>query len=107
MYKKYQKMDDAAIDNDLNVVDFTRGLSESQKERIVSVEEISSELITSATKAFKAQNRADGEEVKGGDKDENPVPKPCTVYEDMDFPGTLSPLEFQLKSCDLTILYQD
>jgi alkylated DNA repair protein alkB family protein 1 len=104
MYKKYQKMDDAAIDNDLYVVDFTRGLSESQKERIVPVEEISSELITSAMKAFKAQNRADGEEVRGGDED--PVPSPCTVYEHMDFPGTLSLLEFQLKSCELTILYQ-
>ena len=98
-------MDDAAIDNDLDVVDFTRGLSESQKEGIVPVEEISSELITSAMKAFKALNQADGEEVWGGDDD--PVPSPCTVYEHKDFPGTLSPLDFQLKSCDLTILYQD
>jgi alkylated DNA repair protein alkB homolog 1 len=92
MYKKYQKMDDIAIDTDLNVVDFTRGLSGSQKERIVPVEEISSELITSAMKAFKAQNRVESEEVKDGDEDENPVPKPCTVYEHKDFPGTPSSL---------------
>jgi alkylated DNA repair protein alkB family protein 1 len=90
MYKKYQKMDDAAIDNDLAVVDFTRGLNGNQKERIVSVEEISSELIVSAMKAFKAQNRVDGEEVKGGD--ENFAARPCTVYEHKDFPGMLSPL---------------
>jgi alkylated DNA repair protein alkB family protein 1 len=90
MYKKYQKMEDVAIDTDLNVVDFTRGLSVNQKERIVPVEEISSELIVSAMKAFKAQNRADGEEAKGGD--ENFAANPCTVYEHKDFPGTLSSL---------------
>jgi alkylated DNA repair protein alkB family protein 1 len=87
MYKKYQKMDDAAIDNDLAVVDFTRGLGGNQKERIVSVEEISSELIVSAMEAFKAQNQADGEEVKDGN--ENHTPSPCTVYEHKDFPGKL------------------
>jgi alkylated DNA repair protein alkB family protein 1 len=88
MYKKYQKMDDAAIDNDLAIVDFTRGLSGNQKERIVPVEEISSGLIVSAMKAFNAQNRADGEAVKGGDEDH--TPNPCTVYEHKDFPGRLS-----------------
>jgi alkylated DNA repair protein alkB family protein 1 len=90
MYKKYQKMDDVAIDSDLAVVDFTRGLSGSQKERIVPVGEISSELIISAMRAFKAQNRAAGEEVKVGDEDENLDPNPCTVYEHTDFPGKLS-----------------
>jgi hypothetical protein len=91
MYKKYQKMDDAAIDNDLRVVDFTRGLSGSQKERIVPVEEISSELVVEAARAFKAQNVVEGEEgVEGKGEDDDHAPSPCTVYEHKDFPGMVS-----------------
>jgi len=83
MYQKYQKLSDAAVDQDLEVVDFKRGLTDVQKGRIVPVDVVNSELIASAQKAFK---------ISGGKGEEDKVgleiqPEPCTIYEHQKFPG--------------------
>jgi alkylated DNA repair protein alkB family protein 1 len=83
MYKKYQKMSDAAVDQDLEVVDFKRGLTDVQKDRIDPVDMVKSELIASAQEAFRISS-GKGEEDEVGLETE---PEPCTVYEHQDFPG--------------------
>jgi len=79
-YKRYQRMDDAAVSADLEIIDFTRGLTEEQDRKLVPVDTIPSELITVALKAFKVER----EEKSAG------IPEACTVYEHYDFPGTTS-----------------
>lgn len=83
MYKNYQRKDDAAVDEDLIVVDFGRGLTDAQKEKLVAVATVESELIAKAQKAFKYYGRADADESSEPDT----LPTPCTVYEHKDFPG--------------------
>jgi hypothetical protein len=79
-YKKYQKIDDAALATDMNIVDFNRGLTEEQKERIIPAGTISSAVIGAAQKAFLGQKN---------DEDSSTVsaPKECTIYEHKDFAG--------------------
>ena len=79
-YKRYQKVEDSALDQDLDVVDFRRGLTNAQKERIVPVASVPSELIDAAQKAFKAEDK-DGKPEVGN------VPEACTSYEHKDFTG--------------------
>lgn len=76
-------MDDAAVDQDLDVVDFTRGLTDAQKEKLVPVETVPCELIEAARKAYKNYGKSESE----GIVDSDPLPTPCTVYEHKDFPG--------------------
>jgi alkylated DNA repair protein alkB family protein 1 len=86
VYKRYQKMDGFAVDKDLEVVDFRRGLTEAQKEKILPVGTVSSELIASAQEAFKAVDAfKDG---KAGASDFGP--ERCTIYEHKNFEGELS-----------------
>jgi alkylated DNA repair protein alkB homolog 1 len=88
MYKKYQKMDDASVDGDLNVVDFRRGLDPEQREKIVPVDVVSSEVIAAAQKAFKSCCQlGNGEAV-----DLSFAPEACTIYEHKDFDGQWKPL---------------
>jgi hypothetical protein len=87
MYKKYQKMSDAAVDHDLEVVDFKRGLTEAQKDRIVPVETVKSDLIASAQKAF----RNFGGLGEANHLDLEKEPEACTIYEHQDFPGPTPP----------------
>lgn len=83
MYKKYQRMDDAAVDADLDIVDFNRGLTDAQREKLVSVGTVEAELIARAQKAYKFYGEDSMEEAS----DSGPLPTPCTVYEHKDFPG--------------------
>ncbi|KAL3419186.1 alkylated DNA repair protein AlkB [Phlyctema vagabunda] len=79
-YKKYQKMDDKDVENDLEVLDFNRGLSDEQREKLVEVGIVKSEIIAEAQAAFK---EVGDEEVA---ETADPVPS-CIVYEHKDFPG--------------------
>jgi alkylated DNA repair protein alkB family protein 1 len=83
VYKKYQKMSDASVDQDLDVVDFRRGLTDAQRERIVPADVVPSELIEEARVAFKLSGYDPAE---GGD-DAGALPEACTIYEHKDFPG--------------------
>jgi alkylated DNA repair protein alkB homolog 1 len=83
MYKKYQRMDDAAVDEDLYVVDFNRGLTEAQKDRIVAVDTVPSDLIDSARKVFENYDRISNVHSPNSET----MPSPCTVYEHNDFDG--------------------
>ncbi|KAE8454598.1 hypothetical protein EG329_000221 [Mollisiaceae sp. DMI_Dod_QoI] len=81
LYKKYQKMDDASITKDLEVVDFGRGLTKQQQELIIPVDTVSSELIGAARDKF--MNHWPSYSSAPRDS----TPKSCTVYEHKDFPG--------------------
>jgi len=76
-------MDDAAVDADLDIVDFNRGLTDAQREKLVSVGTVEAELIARAQKAYKFYGEDSMEEAS----DSGPLPTPCTVYEHKDFPG--------------------
>jgi alkylated DNA repair protein alkB family protein 1 len=82
LYKKYQKLDNASIDADLDIVDFQRGLTLEQEKSIVPVDTVSSEVIIEAEKAFRSTN---GDDLGDGD---TKSPPSCTIYEHKDFPGT-------------------
>ncbi|PBP15576.1 Clavaminate synthase-like protein [Diplocarpon rosae] len=81
VYKKYQRMDDAAVDQDLDVVDFERGLTDAQREKLCPVDSVPSELIASARAAFTSSGQHTMDETLMSD------PTPCTIYEHRDFPG--------------------
>ncbi|KAH7390328.1 hypothetical protein BKA64DRAFT_710882 [Cadophora sp. MPI-SDFR-AT-0126] len=83
VYKKYQRMDDEAVDADLDIVDFNRGLTDVQKEKLVAVGTVESKLIAKAQKVFKFYGKDNTEDPSGPD----PLPTPCTIYEHKDFPG--------------------
>lgn len=100
-------MDDAAVDQDLDIVDFSRGLTDAQKEKIVAVDSVSSELIASAHKAFKDY----GKEAADDAEDAGTLPTPCTIYEHKDFPGlrvfpSLLPPECQVMMLN-SIMHRD
>ncbi len=84
MYKKYQKMSDEDVDGDLNVVDFRRGLTPEQQEKIVPVDIVPSETIAAAQKSFKLHHPESHIEFQAPES----VPEPCTIYEHKDFDGT-------------------
>jgi alkylated DNA repair protein alkB family protein 1 len=83
MYFKYQKMSDAAVDSDLEVVDFKRGLTDSQKKRIIPIDMIPSDLISKAQKSFGEK----GEGELRRNSEDFTAPEPCIIYEHQDFPG--------------------
>lgn len=85
VYKKYQKMSDAAVDQDLEVVDFRRGLSDVQKEIIVPADTVPAELIEEARKVFKS-----GQSGAEHESEDVQLPEACTIYEHKDFPGKIS-----------------
>jgi alkylated DNA repair protein alkB family protein 1 len=76
-------MSDVDIDQDLEIVDFRRGLSEVQKERIVPVGTVSSECIRKAVDAFK-EGYENGD---CGEEESSALPNACTIYEHKDFDG--------------------
>lgn len=86
MYKKYQRMTDPAVDDDLEVVDFKRGLTDAQKQRIVPVDTISSDLIDEARKSFEKGHTGTNKLPQVKTK-----PEACTVFEHQDFPGNSPP----------------
>jgi hypothetical protein len=71
-------------------VDFRRGLSEAQKERIIHVETVSSEAISFAYKTFSGRGVA-SECGKGTTL--GVAPSACSVYEHKDFDGQLKELQ--------------
>lgn len=71
------------MDQDLEVLDFDRGLTDSQKETLVAVDTVPSELIDSAWKLFIAHGTDGGSD----DKCSSNLPELCTIYEHKDFPG--------------------
>lgn len=77
-------MEDEAIDADMEVLDFARDLTDVQKERLVAVDTVSSELIYSAWRAFKSEEKQDVFDAVNSQK----LPQSCTIYEHKDFPGT-------------------
>lgn len=78
-YKKYQRMSDAAVHDDLEIVDFTRGLTPEQQEKLSPVGIVPSELIAKAQKEFMNTEA----------EDEPGFPAACTIYEHSGFPGIL------------------
>jgi hypothetical protein len=76
-------MDDASVDSDTEIVDFKRGLTPLQKEKILAVDTVPSDLIDSARKVFQNPSQITNGEVL----DSETVPGPCTVYEHRDFDG--------------------
>ncbi|KAG9231352.1 hypothetical protein BJ875DRAFT_122793 [Amylocarpus encephaloides] len=107
MFFKYQKMTDDAVDEDLDIVDFRRGLTDEQKERIVPVAMIPCELIQEAQEAFKEMTET-GPVI---DDASGQKPEACTVYEHQGFPGlrllpSLLPPECQVMMVD-RLLHRD
>ncbi|KAE9984294.1 hypothetical protein EG328_008970 [Venturia inaequalis] len=103
LYRHYQKLDNALIDADVNIVDFRRGLTPEQQERIVPVDTVSAETLVAAERAFRTAHGADG-----AVKD---AVLPCTIYEHKDFQGlrllpSLLPPECQLLMLD-SIMHRD
>lgn len=78
-------MENSAVDEDLEIVDFRRGLSDIQKQKIVPVATVPSEMIAAAGKVFKSY----GQSQEGESLGLNNVPDACTVYEHKDFNGQL------------------
>lgn len=76
-YKKYQRMSDAAVNDDLEIVDFNRGLTPEQQEKMSPVGIVPSELIAKAQKDF----------VNAGVEYDPGYPEACTIYEHSGFPG--------------------
>jgi hypothetical protein len=85
-YKNYQKLEDSALDKDLEIVDFKRGLSDIQKKKIVPVEIIPASLIAQAQELFTGSTYQDPIQERRG-ADSTPIPEQCTVYEHKDFVG--------------------
>ena len=79
-------MTDSEIDKDLQIVDFKRGLNDTQKINIVPVVTIPSEIIAAAGMAFKSSAQNSDQEPRGLLN----VPNPCTVYEHREFNGQFS-----------------
>jgi hypothetical protein len=77
-------MDDASVDGDMDVVDFRRGLTAEQQERIVPVDKVSSETIAAARKAFMETSSC---RELGKFPEIDKLPPSCTVYEHKDFDG--------------------
>ncbi|RQM07467.1 hypothetical protein DH86_00002888, partial [Scytalidium sp. 3C] len=81
VFKMYQRMSDAEVDADLEIIDFQRGLSPAQKEKVRPVRTVSKEVISAAQRAFKFHGRED----TGTREDEFSQIQDCTVYEHVDF----------------------
>jgi alkylated DNA repair protein alkB family protein 1 len=79
-------MEDAELDQDLEIVDFTRGLTDAQKERIVPVGTVTSSTIAAAQEAFV---KFGSESANGRETKPRPcaLPEECTVYEHKNFDG--------------------
>lgn len=76
------------MDKDLEIVDFRRGLSGVQKEKIVPVETISSSMVAAAQATFMdSAGQVRKEEARGVDSTIVPDDCDCTVYEHKDFVG--------------------
>ncbi|KAI9641693.1 hypothetical protein NHQ30_009549 [Ciborinia camelliae] len=76
-YKKYQRMSDAAVNDDLEIVDFNRGLTPEQQEKMSPVGIVPSELIAQAQKEF----------MNTGAEYDSGYPEACTIYEHSGFPA--------------------
>jgi len=76
-------MDENALLSDSEIVDFQRGLSDTQKARIIPVATVSSEKLLAAQRAFASHSQdSSAEEI-----DSDSLPNPCIVYEHKDFKG--------------------
>lgn len=76
-------MDDASVDGDLNVVDFRRGLTSEQREKLFAVDSVSSDIICSAQKNFRECKKG----LAWGAIEVESPPDACTIYEHKDFGG--------------------
>ena len=74
------------MDTDLEIVDFRRGLTGAQKDRIVPVDTVPPGLIDSARTVFNH-----GQHVNGEVKTSETMPDACTIYEHKDFDGQRQP----------------
>lgn len=79
-------MEDRAVDQDLDILDFSRGLTDAQKAKLVPIHTVPSELIESAWKDFEDAGKHGASTGQGSSN----LPSSCTVYEHKDFPGTIS-----------------
>lgn len=79
-------MEDAELDLDLEIIDFKRGLSEVQREKLVPVGTVSSSTIAAAQEKFRNYG---SQQVDGVNKQSRTgaVVEECTVYEHKDFDG--------------------
>lgn len=81
-------MDDAAVNDDLTIVDLRRGLSSEQRERIIPVDRVEGNVIAEAQRAFRRSHQKEGGGRVVNKKDEtNEVLDDCVIYEHLDFPG--------------------
>lgn len=79
-------MEDADLDEDLEIVDFRRGLSDVQKEKIVPVGIVSSSTIAAAQQVFRGSD-PNGQGANGLPAN---MPEACMVYEHKEFDGSYS-----------------
>lgn len=82
-------MEDVELDQDLEIVDFRRGLTDDQKEKLVPVGVVSSSNIAAAQQVF-MESDLDGQGAKGMPAS---MPEACTVYEHKEFDGSYSILQ--------------
>lgn len=82
-------MDDVSVGADLDIIDFRRGLTAAQREKLRVVDVVSNELIGEAMRAFA---RSDGEGRSGREaikyEDGMDGTEDCMVYEHRDFDGS-------------------
>jgi alkylated DNA repair protein alkB family protein 1 len=86
-------MSDADVDTDPEIVDFNRGLSPEQKEKLHPVGVVPSELIAQAQREFRNSTS----------EDDSDLPEPCTIYEHSGFPGRIALSPWIYEACVLTV----
>ena len=90
VYKRYQRMSDADVNSDLDVIDFSRGLSPEQRSKVQIVESVATHIMEAASREFLQSEYDDEEEHEESLDSESSV---CSVYSHADFPGKRRPLQ--------------
>lgn len=93
-YWKYNKISTKELQEDLDVVDFRRGLTSEQRKKLRPVRHVDASTISAASRALRDDGEAhegDGGLWGGEEEGRNVVGvEPCTAYEHADFPGGLT-----------------
>ncbi|OCK84658.1 hypothetical protein K432DRAFT_107599 [Lepidopterella palustris CBS 459.81] len=76
VYKKYQKMKLKDLDQDVDIIDFARGLSDGQKESLTVIRELEFDQLVPVLKAF-----------EGPESAPRIMDSPIHIYEHLDLPG--------------------
>lgn len=100
VFKKYQKMSDADVNQDLGVIDFCRGLTIEQKVKVRPEDTIAAESIKAASMDFLGCDEPNKEphHLEGSEG------APCVSYSHTDFPGKFLKEAARTLLPDFTIL---